>query len=254
MLPSETHNRQPIVITPFAEPALLRRSSFPKLSQSDARPGKLFDDVNEDETGSDAEFEGQDVVQLATPGDLQLCVEIARLEDKILDLVKQDHFLDTLIRQAELTGNQAELRILRRSQTSVRREQRTTIFQKAQFEQQDEENRLVPGRTSVTIPSSVITEDEGGKQVVRYTIEVKQSGEDGDAELVWVVARRYNEFWELDRAIRDRAAIDPRLLEVTKRLELPPKKLVPNISSSFVDARRVGLEKYLMVSQPRHLR
>jgi sorting nexin-25 len=238
-------------------PALPQRRSTSNLHglQGGGARGKLFDDevAEEDEVG-DEDIEGEpiEVVQLAAPGDLQLSVEIARLQDKILDLVKQEHLLDSLIRQAELTGNQTELRILRRSQSSVRREQRTAIFQKAQFEQQEEENRLVPGRTKVDIPSAVVTTEEGeGKQVVRYTIEVKQIGEDGSVRVAWVVARRYNEFWELDRAIKEWAITsgDHALLEEVrwKIAELPGKKLVPNVSSSFIESRKLGLEKYLQV-------
>lgn len=110
----------------------------------------------------------------------------------------------------------------------------------------------MPGRTSVSIPSSVINADEndGGKHVVRYTVEVQQFGEDGKAVLGWVVARRYNEFWELDRDIRERASADLRshlLEDLRKVAELPPKKLVPNLSSSFIESRRIGLQRYLQV-------
>ncbi|OCF31087.1 hypothetical protein I316_07218 [Kwoniella heveanensis BCC8398] len=233
-------------------------SSTPRLSLSPEKESKhLFDDemIDEDEAAIDEDDQSvtaHDVIQLAAPGDLQLSVEIARLQDKIQGLVQQDHLLDTMIRQAELTGNQTELRILRRSQSSVRREQRTAIFQKAQFEHQEEENRLVPGRTRVSIPSAVIaTEDgEGGKQVVRYTLEVSQVGEDGDVVLGWVVARRYNEFWELDRGLRDWAVGLPNNREVMEELkhkiaEIPGKRLVPNVSANFVESRRAGLERYI---------
>ncbi|WVR05972.1 hypothetical protein IAU60_003000 [Kwoniella sp. DSM 27419] len=216
---------------------------------------QIFEDEPEDVDEASPEHEdheGDDVVQLAAPGDMQLSVEIARLQDKIQELAQQDHLLDTLIRQAELTGNQVELKILRRSQSSVRREQRTAIFQKAQFEQQEEENRLVPGRTKVAIPSYVITSDEGesGKQVVKYTIQVRQTGDDGQALLGWEVARRYNEFWELDRSLKEWASSKSDRLEQLDELkgrmaELPGKKLVPNLSASFVESRRAGLERYL---------
>ncbi|WVF70538.1 hypothetical protein IAT40_005329 [Kwoniella sp. CBS 6097] len=239
-------------------PKLERRKSTPRLSLSlEKQTRQLFDDetINEDEATIDEDdqlADAHETIQLAAPGDLQLSVEIARLQDKIQELVQQDHLLDTMIRQAELTGNQTELRILRRSQSSVRREQRTAIFQKAQFEHQEEENRLVPGRTSASIPSSVVTAEdgEGGKQVVRYTIEVNQVGEDGNVVLGWVVARRYNEFWELDKSLRDWASGVPnnkQLLDELKRnvAEIPGKRLVPNMSASFVDSRRAGLERYI---------
>ncbi|KAK4686234.1 sorting nexin-25, partial [Tremellales sp. Uapishka_1] len=216
-------------------------------SRSGEKPSKLFldDDVEFEEDQVDdiqevSDNDVYDVVQMAAPGDLELSVEIARLEDKIKDLVKQDHLLDTLIRQAELTGSENEIKLLLRSQSSVRREQRTVIFQKAQFEQQEEENRLVPGRTHVTVPSSVITSEEG-KQVVRYMIEVAQPADD-DKVLVWVVARRYNEFWALDKRIRDAGWSDE-----LRGAEIPGKRLVTSLSAAFVDSRRIGLEKYLQV-------
>ncbi|WVQ85251.1 hypothetical protein IAT38_007416 [Cryptococcus sp. DSM 104549] len=228
---------------------------------SSTRPSKLlFDDqfpeddlVSLDEAASEAD--PHDAIQLAAPGDMQLSGEIARLQEKILELSQQDMLLDTLIRQAELTGNAKELRILRRSQSSVRREQRTAVFQKAQFEQQEEENRLVPGKTRVAVPSSVMTAEDGdagsvalggGKQVVRYTIQISQV--EGDQVLLgWAVARRYNEFWELDKALREWAAAkgDMVLLDELRKVEMPGKRLVTTMSASFVESRRSGLERYL---------
>ncbi|WVQ62101.1 uncharacterized protein L199_000239 [Kwoniella botswanensis] len=254
VISSAPQSRLPSVALPDLKP-ITRRRSIPRLSDSPEKANKhLFDDqfIDQDRISIDEEEVDNnvnEVIQLAAPGDLQLSVEISRLQDKIQELVQQDHLLDTLIRQAELTGNQVELRILRRSQSSVRREQRTAIFQKAQFEQQEEENRLIPSRTRVSIPSSVITSEDGesGKQVVRYTIEVSQVDEDGKIRLGWVVARRYNEFYELDKALKDWAMERNDLTDELKSrmVEMPGKRLVPNLSASFVESRRMGLEKYL---------
>jgi sorting nexin-25 len=211
----------------------------------------LFDDEPAKEDGNvleDEEENGvQGILQHDLPSDVDIAGAIARLQDKIEGLVKQEHLLDGLIRQAELTGNSSELSILNRSHTSVRREQRTSIFQKAQYEQQEEENRIVPGRTVITIPSAVITvaEDEGGKQVVRYTIEVRQGGEGQTAG--WKIARRYNDFWELDRSLREWANTKSQSALMKGVDELPPKKLVPNLSASFIETRRSGLQRYLQV-------
>nr|XP_019014818.1 uncharacterized protein I206_00904 [Kwoniella pini CBS 10737]OCF53599.1 hypothetical protein I206_00904 [Kwoniella pini CBS 10737] len=249
-------SRLPSVAVPDIK-ILPKRRSIPNLSLSPQHSSKhLFDDdLNvEDHASLDEEDvnDANELIQLAAPGDLQLLVEISRLQGKITELVQQDHLLDTLIRQAELTGNQTELRILRRSQSSVRREQRSAIFQKAQFEQQEEENRLHPSRTHVAIPSSVVTTEDGdaGKQVVRYTIEISQIDEEGKTVLAWTVARRYNEFYELDKALKELAVEtggDAGLLEDlrTKVGEIPSKRLVPNTSASFVESRRAGLERYL---------
>jgi sorting nexin-25 len=225
------------------------------LSPTLGKMDKLFFDGDNDDELSEEQFaiedEAHDVVQLAAPGNLQLSVEIARLQDRIQELVKQDYLLNALIRQAELTGNVSELRLLVRSQSSIRRQERTAIFQKAQFEQQEEENRLMPGRTRVGIPSTMVTEEEGGRQVVRYTVEVKQLADDGSVALSWVVARRYNEFWEMDRAVRDWAGDSRLAMEdlKSKVVDLPGKRLGTNLSASSIDARRLGLERYLQVSR-----
>lgn len=218
---------------------------------TEAQDKVLFeDDVPDPDAVDDGDQEAgiNQTIQLAAPGNLQLSAEIDRLQEKIQELIKQEHLLDTLIQQAELIGNQAELRILDRSLSSVRREQRTVIFQKAQFEQQEEENRLVPGRTKASIPTSAVSPHD--KQVTRYTVDIKQTGDDGSVQLGWIVLRRYNEFFELDKALKEWAAgqNDQTLLEGIRSADLPGKKLVPSMSASFVDARRTGLERYLQVS------
>jgi sorting nexin-25 len=197
------------------------------------------------------ESKQDDLIKLAEPGDLKLGTEILRLQTKIQELVKQEHLLETLISQAELTGNQAELRLLHRSQSSIRQETRSCIFQKAQYEQQEEENRLVPGRTRVTIPSHIDTLEEG-KQVVRYIVRIEQLDENQEVGLKWDIARRYNDFHDLDKGVRDWAsnASDKSVQsEVRKKVaELPSKKLVPVLSGNQLDTRRAGLERYLQVS------
>lgn len=228
-----------------------KRNSMSELAKR--KESFLFDDDAEDHEANEDEMDevvGLDkVVHAKLPSDLDLSKEIDRLQSKIQDLIKQGHLLDSLIRQAELTGSQSELKLLRRSEASVRRDQRTAIFQKAQLEQREEERRLVPGRTRVAIPSSVVSSasEDGGKQIVRYTVEITQTeGETPSA--VWTVSRRYNDFWDLDRSLREWNSVNGHPGAFSKVAELPPKKLVTSMSSSFVDGRRQGLERYLQVS------
>jgi sorting nexin-25 len=219
----------------------------------DDEPSLIPNDDNHTHEDADEPSEGklEDTIQLAEPGNLQLGTEISRLQSKIQELVKQEHLLETLISQAELTGNQAELRLLRRSQSSVRQETRGCIFQKAQYEQQEEENRLVPGRTRVSIPSHIDTLEDG-KQVVRYVVRIEQLDEKQVVGLKWDIARRYNDFHDLDKGIRDWASgtgDKDVQLEIKKIMaELPGKKLVPILSGNQLDTRRSGLERYLQVS------
>ena len=177
--------------------------------------------------------------ELAGPGDLQLSYDIERLGENIVKLQSQDAMLDTLIRKAELTGDTQELRLLNRSKSAIARELRELTFQKMQYEQQDADNRLIPERTRVSISNSAVSEDDG-KSVVRYLVEVQQLAIDGTFASGWVVARRYNEFFNMHQGLKDKYL-------VVRNLEFPGKRLVTSLSSSFVDTRRISLEKYLQV-------
>lgn len=176
----------------------------------------------------------------AGPGDLQLSYEIARISDKIAHLESQEMMLDNLIRKAELTGDTQELRLLNKSKSSMKRELRELQFQKTQYEQQEFANRLISDRTKVSIFNSTVS-DEDGKSVVRYLVEIQQLAPDGSFASGWIVARRYNEFFNMHNRLREKYAL-------VKNLDFPGKSLVTTLSGSFVDMRKVALEKYLQVS------
>jgi len=176
----------------------------------------------------------------ALPGDLQLSYDIAKLTEKITKLQSQGVILDALMRKAELTGDAQELRILTKSKSAMARELRELTFQRAQYEQQEAENRLVPDRTKVAIVSSTNMTEEDGKQVVRYLIEVQQLATDGSFASGWIVARRYNDFFAMHQRLKEKYV-------AVRGLDFPGKRLVTSLSSSFVDTRRAALEKYLQV-------
>lgn len=226
-------------------PRIARRGSDEGLHQ---RQKSIFaeDDEDEPEAASGVSDGEADVeVSLPAPGNLHLGGEIARLGAKLAELAEQERLLDSLIRQADLTGNARELRLLRRSLSSLQREQRAAAFQKAQYERHEDANRLVPGRTRVALPATVQGEDDAtGRSVVKYVVEVSQVG-DGP-QVSWTVTHRYNEFYALDRALRDWAAADPRAADAARTLaDMPGKRLVPSTSAGFVESRRLGLERYL---------
>ncbi|KAG6900508.1 hypothetical protein C0993_009461 [Termitomyces sp. T159_Od127] len=222
------------------------KPTFNLLSPFDRKKRRAMFEDDEDEDADDAD--GEDVVsdeardnhlpyQAAGPGDLQLSYEIARLADTIANLEAQDIMLDTLIKKAELTGDKQELRLLVKSKSAMNRDLRELKFQKQQYEQQESANRLISDRTHVSIVSSTVGEEEG-KSVVRYLVEIQQLAPDGGHASGWAVARRYNEFFNLHNKLRERYAL-------VRNLDFPGKRLVASLSGSFVDTRRVGLEKYL---------
>lgn len=232
-------------------------TSLPNLS-STRRPSKrVFDDDSDDDDNEmrpspldsllmDTQTDpmGTDVPNSTLVGILQLPGEIARVTARINELSDQETLLDALIRKAELVGNKRELALLTNSHRSLAREVRALGFQKRQWEQQERDSRLSPGQTIVSIPTAMNSVDDGGKPVTRYLIEVQQLGQDGSFAHGWVVPRRYNEFFSLHHVLREKV---PSI----RHLALPGKMLVTSMSSSFVDSRRAGLERYLQVRLPR---
>jgi sorting nexin-25 len=202
----------------------------------------LFDEEEEEEDGDDTQTEGTVDTRsfdLAGPGDLQLSYEIARLGEHIARLESQQAMLENLINKAELTGDTQELSLLKKSKSAMNRDLRELQFQKQQYEQQESANKLISDRTRVSIVSSTSAEEDG-KSVVRYLVEVQQLGADGNFSSGWVVARRYNEFLSMHNKLREKYVL-------VKHLDFPGKRLVPNLSGSFLDTRKQALEKYLQV-------
>ncbi|EKM61598.1 uncharacterized protein PHACADRAFT_248287 [Phanerochaete carnosa HHB-10118-sp] len=213
----------------------LSTSSRPALEN--ARPDNGSDDEGDIEDRPEDQDQQHSSFQLAGPGDLHLSHEIVRLGDKISSLQTQEGMLDTLIKKAELTGDEQELKLLQKSKSSLAREIRELNFQKSQYEQQESANRLVSNRTKIAIVNSTVGE-ESGKSVVRYLIEVQQLATDGTFASGWVVARRYNEFFNMHNKLREKYA-------AVRALDFPGKRLVTSLSNSFVDSRRIALEKYM---------
>ena len=178
--------------------------------------------------------------------DAQLSIEIARLAQTLIKLDEQDHILDQMIRTADLTGKESELNLLLRSQRDLRRELRATRFRKMQYEQQEIDYRLDPERTRLSIPNATILAEEAGKQIVRYVVEVQQYSLEGELLQGWAVARRYNEFWDLQHALKGSNRVGPEIK--AKGLDVPAKKLLPKLTDTFVEGRRLALENYMRVS------
>ena len=177
--------------------------------------------------------------------DTRLSLEIARLGELLAKLDEQDRILDQMIRTAELTGKEGELELLLRSQSDLRRELRATRFRKMQYEQQEIDYRLDSERTKLAIPNATVLAEEAGKQIVRYVVEIRQHSIEGEFLQSWAVARRYNEFWDLQHALKASPAVGPELK--ARNLDVPSKKLLPKLTDTFVEGRRVALERYMQV-------
>lgn len=176
-------------------------------------------------------------VQIAPPGDLELAAKISRMTEDIDKLEAQESILKQLESKHDLTGKTEELRIVRKSLRAVERELSNARFQKSQYEAQENENRLKPGKTQVSIDSCTIG-TENGKEYALYIVQVQQLADDGSFASGWVVARRYSEFHILQQRLCAR-------YPSVRHLEFPAKRMVLKLQKNFVEQRRLALDKYL---------
>jgi sorting nexin-25 len=112
----------------------------------------------------------EDEIHEAAPGDLGLAEAIDTLTADIERLVTQESIVDSLTSKAELTNNAAELRILRKSKTSLQREIQRKELQRQQYIVQESDNSLY-GRATVFIQSIMVGTEEDGKEfaMCKYT-------------------------------------------------------------------------------------
>ncbi|KAK4053527.1 tRNA (guanine-N(7)-)-methyltransferase (tRNA(m7G46)-methyltransferase) [Microbotryomycetes sp. JL201] len=213
-----------------SESGLIRKSMFEE---------EVFADEEEPEdiaSEVDSAFDLR-TIRLAAPGDLDLPDEIRRLSREIERLTQQEAVVGAMARKAELTGNVKELKVLVKSRESLRREIRALSFQRAQYESQETENKLTPGRTRVTISGTTLGQTNN-QTFQLYLVEVHQLQADGTFGSGWIVTRRYSEFATLHTKLKDKFV-------TVRALDFPSKKLVTSYSKDFVEARRRGLERYL---------
>lgn len=122
---------------------------------------KFVEDEREDSDVDDKNVE--DEVHEAPPGDLGLAEAISTLSDNIERLAAQELIVDSLTNKATLTNNVAELRILRKSKTSLEREIRRKELQRQQYIVQESDNSLY-GRATLSIKSVMVANSEDGEE------------------------------------------------------------------------------------------
>lgn len=96
----------------------------------------------------------EEEIHQAAPGDLGLAEAIFTLTFDIEKLSTQEAVIDSLYRKAELTNNTVELRILRKSKSSLQREIRRKELQRQQYIVQESDNGLFVGSLSIGMAQS----------------------------------------------------------------------------------------------------
>ena len=132
---------------------------------------KFVEDERED---SDVNGKSEeDEIHEADPGDLGLTEAISALTADIENLATQESIVDSLTNKATLTNNIAELRILRKSKTSLQREIRRKELQRQQYIVQESDNSLY-GRATVSIQSVMVASNEDGEEYALCELALTQ--------------------------------------------------------------------------------
>ncbi|KAH0565395.1 hypothetical protein GP486_001212 [Trichoglossum hirsutum] len=197
---------------------------------------KFIQDEHDDPEEDGGEKDNEDEIHEAAPGDLGLVEAISGLSSDIERLLTQESVVDSLTRKAELTNNTAELRILRKSKSSLQREIRRKEMQRQQYVIQESDNSLY-GRSTVKI-KSIMVGNEDGREYALYVIEVQRKAGEQMPAATWAIARRYSEFHELHQRLRSK-------YPSVRQLDFPRRRVVMKLQRDFLHKRRVALEKYL---------
>lgn len=168
--------------------------------------------------------------------------DLDKVRVRMPKLENQIQILGDVLERASLTSTEEEVRVLERSILSLKRELRELSFQKEQLEGQVLGSNIVFGRTTANITGTSIAQS-AGKDFALYLIEVQVlenplSYEGSLTKRGWLVTRRFSEFVQLHSALRDKYS-------AVRSLDFPQKRLVTSLSSSLLEHRRAGLEKYL---------
>lgn len=199
---------------------------------------RFWEDDKGSEAGRDhASSNDEDEIREAAPGDLGLAELIQSLSQEIEKLEAQQSIVDSLLSKAELTNNTAELRILRKSKTSLEREIRRRELQRQQYIVQESDNTLF-GRATLAIQSVMVGTEADGHEFALYVVEVTRPGTEKIPGASWAITRRYSEFYDLFKTLRRRF---PSLREI----DFPRRQVVLTLQKDFLKKRRLALEKFL---------
>lgn len=191
----------------------------------------------QDDVGQGGGEDDDDEVHEAAPGDLGLAEAITILSNDIDRLIAQDAVVDSLTKKAELTNNTAELRILRKSKASLQREIRRKELQRQQYVVQESDNSLY-GRSTISIKSIQVGQEEDGREFALYVVEVQRDAGEKVPAATWIVTRRYSEFHELHQKLRAR-------YPSVRNLDFPRRRVMMKFQTEFLRKRQAALEKYM---------
>lgn len=171
--------------------------------------------------------------------------DIAKLTLAIDDIEKELELLDHLILKADLTNNQNQLKLLRKSQKALFKDLDNKELLKQQYLVQENANSLY-GKTKISIKSYYVdTQLENGREVAYYLINVEHIHQ--DKITAWEIPRRFNEFFKLNSTLKKKYKSQVKHLQ---KKDIFPEKvkisLKYHVSKVLLyEERRTRLERYL---------
>ncbi|EPY49799.1 sorting nexin Snx12 [Schizosaccharomyces cryophilus OY26] len=201
------------------------------LSMPSLRKDTTLNDVDLEDTISSDEEE----VLFASPGDLQLSEAIEELHADIQEFENQLHALSTMMKKAELISDQKQFKSLSKSYQAIEKAVNRKKRQVDQYLSQEEDSKLY-NRSRVSIDSYKLCKDENEQEYAVYTIRIERL--EGDIiRSGWMVARRYREFAELHKQLK-------QMFPQVRSLKFPNKTVIPSITKSILEYRKTALEEY----------
>ncbi|GAV55946.1 hypothetical protein ZYGR_0AZ01180 [Zygosaccharomyces rouxii] len=171
--------------------------------------------------------------------------DIAKLTLAIDDIEKELELLDHLILKADLTNNQNQLKLLRKSQKVLLKDLDNKELLKQQCLVQENANSLY-GKTKICIRSYYVDNQlEYGREVAYYLINVEHVHQ--GQVTAWEIPRRFNEFFKLNSTLKKKYRSQVKHLQ--KRDIFPEKikmSLKYHVSKVLLyEERKTRLERYL---------
>lgn len=171
--------------------------------------------------------------------------EIGKLALSIDSLRKELELLGHLLLKAELTNNQSQLLLLKRSERTLTRELEYKELLKQQYLVHENANSLFK-RAKISI-KSYLTDISGhdGKETVYYLISIQHLH--NKQIVTWDIPRRFSEFYRLNAYLRKVYSGKVKYLQTSEWFPERVKiSLKYHVSKTLLyEERRVRLEKYL---------
>lgn len=171
--------------------------------------------------------------------------DIAKLTISVDQTEKELELLNHLILKAELTNNQNQLRLLKKSQRALLRDLENKDLLKQQYMVQENANSLYK-KTKICIQSYVVDSHlESNREVIYYLINIDHIYNGQITS--WEIPRRFSEFYRLNVDLKKKYK---HLVKHLQKKDIFPEKvkmaLKYHVSKSLLyEERKSKLERYL---------